>query len=290
MVVPVGQRTAKYVYFYSNRHEPKYEIYKVNIDSKAIQRITNSPNWDLEARESPDGTLITFHSSLIGRNSITVTDVNGGNRRLLTNTEVTPFIDLVFELGLNKAKQEYPKALLDSLNTIHSFNEEMLWLSYKLLDDGRPGEAREVAQHLVDHDLSSWSIIPMTNEVFKRLGDQTFVESDIYQQILSQGVDVGIEMINKHYSETDRQLFSELEFITFTYWYHFNGHYEQSIKLLKHYLRYYPDSFKAYHDLANSYKETGQIDLAIKHHQKAVELDPDGWYGQDSQNTLKALL
>lgn len=287
---PVWSADGKFIYFYSNKDEPKYEIYRIEVTTKKWQRITDSPNWDLEARVSPDGKYLTFHSSRIGRNSIVVTDLEGKNRKTLTNLEVTPFVDLIKEEGLEKAIATYPKAILDSLNTHYVFEEELLGLADELIEANRNVEAKEVLDYIRKY-VNTEHFPDMTTEYYQKLNvEAPLSQSQFFQLILEEGVEKGqtvFDELKEKYK--DWIFFHDYEMLMLAYWYHFQGKYKSSIGLLHMNLELYPQSYQTYHDLGQSHEANGELETAFEYYKKASELDTISWYGTHARSKLEEL-
>lgn len=287
---PIWSADGKHIYFYSNRDEPKYEIYCVEVATKKWKRITDSPNWDLEARVSPDGKYLTFHSSRIGRNSIVVTDQEGKNRKTLTNLEVTPFVNLTEEEGLEKAIATYPKDILDSLNTQYVFEEELLGLADELIKANRNTEAKGVLDYIRRH-VDTEHFPDMTIEHYQKLNvEAPLSQSQFFQLILDEGVEKGRtvfdELKEKH---KDWTFFHDYEMLMLAYWYHFQGDYKSSIDLLHMNLELYPQSYQTYHDLGQSHEAQGKPETAFNYYKKATELDTISWYGAHAKSKMEEL-
>ncbi|WP_422081997.1 DPP IV N-terminal domain-containing protein [Ulvibacterium sp.] len=287
---PVWSADGKHIYFYSNKDEPKYEIYSIEVTTKKWKRITDSPNWDLEARVSPNGRHLTFHSSRIGRNSIVVTDLEGNNRKTLTNLEVTPFIDLIEEDGLKSAIAAYPNDVLDSLATQYVFEEELLGLADELIKTNRNAEAKEVLDY-IGKDVNTEHFPDMTAEYYQKLNlEAPLSQSQFFRLVLDKGVEKGRTVFNELREKYKDWIFlNDYEMLMFAYWYHFQGRYESSIDLLHMNLELYPRSHQTYHDLGQSYEANGELETAFEYYKKASELDTISWYGTHSKSKMEEL-
>lgn len=287
---PVWSADGKHIYFYSNKDEPKYEIYRIEVATKKWQRITDSPNWDLEARVSPDGKYLTFHSSRIGRNSIVVTDSEGNNRQTLSNLEVTPFVDLIKEDGLETAIAMYPKAILDSLNTHYVLEEELIGLADELIKTKKNTEAKEVLDYIRNHVVTE-NFPDMTIEQYQKLNvEAPLSQSQFFQLVLDEGVEKGrtvFDELRENYK--NRIFFNDYEMLMLAYWYHFLGNYKSSIDLLHMNLELYPQSYQTYHDLGQSHEANGELEIAFEYYKKASELDTISWYGTHARSKVEEL-
>ncbi len=287
---PVWSADGKHIYFYSNRDEPKYEIYCVDVATKKWKRITNSPNWDLEARVSPDGKHLTFHSSRTGRYSIVVTDLDGKNRKTLTNLKVTPFVDLIKEDGLETAIAMYPKDVLDSLNTHYVLEEELIGLADELIKTKKNTEAKEVLDYIRNHVVTE-NFPDMTIEYYQKLNvEAPLSQSQFFRLVLDEGVEKGrtvFDELREKYK--DRVFYNDYEMLMLAYWYHFLGNYKSSIDLLHMNLELYPQSYQTYHDLGQSHEAQGEPETAFNYYKKASELDTISWYGTHAKSKMKEL-
>jgi TolB protein len=72
------------VLFESNRDRQGTDIYRLDLRTQEVVRLTSDPGNDLEAKESPDGGHIVFGSERDGDYEIYVMDADGGNVRQLT--------------------------------------------------------------------------------------------------------------------------------------------------------------------------------------------------------------
>ena len=72
------------VVFESNRDGPGTDVYRLDLRTQKVARLTSEPGNDLEAKESPDGRHIVFGSERDGDYEIYVMDADGGNVRQLT--------------------------------------------------------------------------------------------------------------------------------------------------------------------------------------------------------------
>jgi len=75
------------VVFESNRDHQGSDVYRLDLGTREVARLTAEPGNDLEAKESPDGRHIVFASERDGDYEVYVMDADGGNVRQLTDNE-----------------------------------------------------------------------------------------------------------------------------------------------------------------------------------------------------------
>ncbi len=278
-----------HIYFYSNIDDPLYEIYRVNLETKTWERITDSPNWDLDARVSPQGNL-AFHSTQNGRNSITITDSLGNYRIGLTNKNTTPFIEIIEQENLETAISHYPKKILDSLNTTYVLHEEMLGLADRLIKQNEREKAISVLNYIVKNIRSVWP--DMTASYYGRLGVKAPMPQGVFfRYIQEKGIAEGKKKFDEMTRDfPDRRLYNWYEMILLAYWYHYHQDYNTSIGLLKMILQLYPNSFQTLHDLGQSFEARGDTEEALGYYQRAVEHDStNSWYAQNALKKIEIL-
>jgi len=83
--LPAFSPDGKTVAFSSNRENGNYEIYLIDVDSGASQRLTNDSALDTHPAFSQDGKRIAFVSDRSGSQQIWVMDLGGKNPVQLTN-------------------------------------------------------------------------------------------------------------------------------------------------------------------------------------------------------------
>ncbi|KPK67476.1 hypothetical protein AMJ87_13335 [candidate division WOR_3 bacterium SM23_60] len=72
------------IVFISNMHDTfKWEIYKVNVNTKRTKRLTNNRYWDGFPKFSSDGKSIVYSSKRNGSEDIYIMNTNGGNEQVL---------------------------------------------------------------------------------------------------------------------------------------------------------------------------------------------------------------
>ncbi len=64
---------------------PGYDIFKLDLETRDLVRLTDTPGYDAEATISPDGSTIVFTSDRDGDLEIYTMDLEGGNVRRLTH-------------------------------------------------------------------------------------------------------------------------------------------------------------------------------------------------------------
>jgi Tol biopolymer transport system component len=79
---PAGDRIA---YIAARRAEGNYDIYVMNVDGSARQRLTYHLSWDILPQWSPDGSKIAFSSEREGRNNIYIMNADGKRKTRITN-------------------------------------------------------------------------------------------------------------------------------------------------------------------------------------------------------------
>ncbi len=281
------------VYFYSKRDDINYEIYSVNISTKSIQRITNSHNWDLDANFSPDGEKMAWHSSRNGHYGIVITNRDGSQRRRLTNQTQSDFYYMARDVGWKSAINALHEMKLKSPESQFYPDEELVDLMHFLIFAERPDEARQVAQFLKENAFYKGYTYTRVAEILVQLGQEAPpTQSQFFDLLANEQFDQA--MIS--YEESKRFdpnwiLFEEWEqFILLqiadNYYFQINQ-FENAVTLYKIVLEYYPNSYMAYHDMGNCYIELGNIEQGLKFHKKAAELNPNGWYGNDSKQIIE---
>jgi Tol biopolymer transport system component len=75
------------VVFESSRDRQGSDVYRLDLRTREVARLTAEPGNDLEAKESPDGRHVVFASERDGDYEVYVMDVDGGNVRQLTDDE-----------------------------------------------------------------------------------------------------------------------------------------------------------------------------------------------------------
>ncbi len=277
---------AKEVFFYSNRDDSKYEVYAVSVETKNVRRVTDSHNWDLDARVAPDGS-IAFQSSRIGRWGIVVIDGSTGKRLRLTNNTTTPFMSMVEQEDLTYALTAYEDSLLDSLRQQYYFEEELIALSYDLWYAGRREDAKEVIDFASQNDR--WQQIGSVRaSLYADMGLGAPLDQPAFFSMTERE---GVSVASTYFDEMKKkypnwQYLAEWELNMFAYYHHATGRYEDAVRLFQISLDLYPNSIMAHHDIANSYKQLGDLEAAVLYHQKAVAIDSADWYGKDSMKEL----
>jgi len=75
------------VLFESNRSGEGFDLYRLNLETSQVVRLTDDLGTDAEAKVSPDGTQVAFASVRDGDFEVYVMDADGGNIRQLTNNQ-----------------------------------------------------------------------------------------------------------------------------------------------------------------------------------------------------------
>jgi len=118
-------------------------------------------------------------------------------------------------------------------------------------------------------------------------------ESKSAAAVLNQIMDnKGIEAVIKKYKNmksepTDKFFFSENEFNQLGYRLLSNNQLQGAIEIFKINVTEHPDSWNVYDSLGEGYMTIGEKELAIKHYQKSLELNPDN---ENGKMMLKKLL
>lgn len=93
-IAPVGQRetaaplTAGSLVYFAER-DGNFDIYSMNLDTRAETRLTSAASSELYPAVSPDGTRIAYMSDADGDYDIFVMDIDGRNARRLTDNAVS---------------------------------------------------------------------------------------------------------------------------------------------------------------------------------------------------------
>ena len=79
---PAYSRTERYRWDF----DPAMDIFRADLDGKALVRLTDTPGYDAEGSYSPDGTRIIFTSFRDGNAEIYIMDADGKNPRRITQS------------------------------------------------------------------------------------------------------------------------------------------------------------------------------------------------------------
>jgi Tol biopolymer transport system component len=74
---------------FTSNHEGPNQIYTMNSDGTGLTRLTHTPQANLMARWSPDGTEIVFASERDGRREIYLMSADGSNQRNISDSPAT---------------------------------------------------------------------------------------------------------------------------------------------------------------------------------------------------------
>lgn len=96
---PVWAPSGAFVAFMSNARDGNFEIYRVDVASREVTRLTNHPAMDILPAVSPDGRWIAFVSNRDGSWKIYAVPSTGGEARLIA--PVVGDISRFFEHGLH---------------------------------------------------------------------------------------------------------------------------------------------------------------------------------------------
>lgn len=75
---PVWFPDGQYIIFMSNGRDDNWDIYRVEVDTEVVTRLTNDPGFDALPTVSPDGKLVAFVSNRDGRWRIWTVPFEGG--------------------------------------------------------------------------------------------------------------------------------------------------------------------------------------------------------------------
>jgi tetratricopeptide (TPR) repeat protein len=103
---------------------------------------------------------------------------------------------------------------------------------------------------------------------------------DVLTKALSEG---GLELLIKRYSEfrsspKTSPINTESDVNDFAYGLLRNKQFNEAIEVFKLNVKSYPQSSNAYDSLGDAYRQSGNIELAVKSYEKALELNPSSTY------------
>ncbi len=283
------------VYFYSNRDDVNYEIYALDVATKEVRRITHSHNWDLDATIAPDGKKMVWHSSRNGHYGVVVSNIDGSGRQRLTNHVQSDFYHLVLQKGWDHALNTLGNSQLLHPKDRFFLEEELVDLMHILAFTEKPNEALSVGRYLMGHGTHKGYACSRTAELLQQFGHWAPPTQSQFFDLLSKGE---FDSAMKAY-EQSKQL--DPDWLLFEKWEQFillqiiwkkfyqKKAFKKAIQLYGIALDYYPDSYGAYHDMANCYLALENKELGLEFHRKAFELDPNGWYGKDSKQILEKI-
>ncbi len=75
------------VLFESDRGGEGFDVYRLDLETMRVFRLTDDPGTDAEAKVSPDGSQVAFASVRDGDFEVYVMDADGGNVRQLTDND-----------------------------------------------------------------------------------------------------------------------------------------------------------------------------------------------------------
>jgi TolB protein len=96
---PVWAPSGTFVAFMSNARDGNFEIYRVDVASREVTRLTNHPGMDILPAVSPDGRWIAFVSNRDGSWKIYAVPSTGGEVHLIA--PIIGDISRFFEHGLH---------------------------------------------------------------------------------------------------------------------------------------------------------------------------------------------
>lgn len=130
------------IVFISNMHDKfKWEIYKVNVNTKRTKRLTNNQYWDGFPKFSSDGKSIVYSSKRNGSEDIYIMNTNGGNEQVLYASEADendPFLkddQLFFKSNVGDTWEIYRYHVKGKLLMRLTYNAQPDW-NPRITQDG----------------------------------------------------------------------------------------------------------------------------------------------------------
>ena len=131
------------IVFISNMHDTfKWEIYKINVNTKRTKRLTNNQYWDGFPKFSSDGKSIVYSSKRNGSEDIYVMNTNGGNEQILYTSDADendPFLKddaLFFKSNRDDSWEIYRYDVKGKLLMRLTYNEQLDW-NPRVTQDGK---------------------------------------------------------------------------------------------------------------------------------------------------------
>jgi CubicO group peptidase (beta-lactamase class C family) len=112
----------------------------------------------------------------------------------------------------------------------------------------------------------------------------------LWETIESDGVEVGIERYRELKRTQPSEAFDEYVLNTLGYRLLRGERFDDAIAIFKLNVDEYPDAWNPYDSLGEAYMRAGQLELALEHYEKSLELNPDNTNGKAMLARIRAQL
>ena len=228
--------------------------------------LTTQDGWVYEVLKPGNGQQVTLNNGALTHNQL----IDSNGKILVSTYQIeVPDYQLISELS-----PPFQSACL-VMKAGGKYRFHIPVEDFKTATKG--GEAMDLPGALITWEVEVLQVLPPKQDVAR-------VISAVYR---SEGADAAYQKFEDLRSQRSTQVyFGEWEVNQLGYLFLGQGQTDYAVKILEYNTQAHPNSFNAHDSLGEAYQKAGNIQLAIQHYKRSLQLNPDNKNAQEMLEKL----